>query len=64
MTDVHKGNTLWFDPRVILRDVVAALNAAGLHPVVACELEFYLIDPKRGPDGQISVGALPGRTPS
>ncbi len=64
MTDVHKGKTLWFDPRVILRDVVANLNAVGLYPVVACELEFYLIDPRRGPDGQISVGALPGRTPS
>ena len=64
MTDVQAGKNVWFDPRVILGDVVAACRAAGLHPVVACELEFYLIDPKRGPDGQISVGALPGRTPS
>ncbi len=64
MQDVHAGKTLWFDPRVILGDIVAACRAAGLHPVVACELEFYLIDPKRGPEGQIHVGALPGRTPS
>jgi glutamine synthetase len=64
MTDVTAGAEIWFDPRVILRNVVTACRAAGLHPVVACELEFYLIDPKRGPDGQIFVGALPGRTPS
>jgi glutamine synthetase len=64
MTDVGAGRDLWFDPRVILRDVVRQCRTAGLHPVVACELEFYLIDPKRGPDGQIHVGALPGRTPA
>lgn len=64
MTDVTAGKPIWFDPRVILKDVVGACRAAGLNPVVACELEFYLIDPKRGPDGQIYVGALPGRTPS
>jgi glutamine synthetase len=64
MTDVAAGRPIWFDPRVVLGDVVAACRAAGLNPVVACELEFYLIDPKRGPDGQIYVGALPGRTPS
>ena len=64
MADVHAGKSLWFDPRIILADIVGACRAAGLHPVVACELEFYLIDPKRGPEGQIHVGALPGRTPS
>lgn len=64
MRDANSGKDLWFDPRVILRDIVGRCRAAGLHPVVACELEFYLIDPKRGPDGQIMVGALPGRTPS
>jgi glutamine synthetase len=64
MADVNGGRELWYDPRVILRDVVDQCRAAGLNPVVACELEFYLIDPKRGPDGQIAVGALPGRTPA
>ena len=63
MTDVAAGGELWFDPRVILADVVRQCRAAGLHPVVACELEFYLIDPRRAPDGRIRVGAPPGRTP-
>lgn len=62
MQDVKEGKELWFDPRVLLRDVVGQCRAAGLNPVVACELEFYLIDPKRSPDGRIAVGALPGRT--
>lgn len=62
MLDVHHARELWFDPRVILRDVVAKCRAAGLNPVVACELEFYLIDPRRAADGTISVGTPPGRS--
>ncbi len=64
MVDLAEGKDLWFDPRVILAGVLAQCRAAGLHPVVACELEFYLIDPRRTPDGRISIGALPGRTPA
>jgi len=64
MVDAAEGRELWFDPRVILADVVKQCRAAGLHPVVACELEFYLIDPRRTPDGGITLGALPGRTPA
>jgi len=62
MTDVPDGKELWFDSRVILGDLVARCHAVGLHPVVACELEFYLIDVRRGVEGQIQVGALPGRS--
>jgi glutamine synthetase len=62
MVDVPAGKDLWFDPRVILRDVVARCRAEAVNPVVACELEFYLIDPRRSPDGRIAVGALPGRS--
>jgi glutamine synthetase len=64
MVDAVGGKDLWFDPRVILANVVAQCRAAGLHPVMACELEFYLLDPRRSADGGISLGALPGRTPS
>ncbi len=64
MTDAADGNDLWFDPRVILTNIVGQCRAAGLHPVMACELEFYLIDPCRSADGGITLGALPGRTPS
>jgi glutamine synthetase len=62
MTDVHSGRNMWFDARAILGDLVARCHAAGVHPVVACELEFYLIDVRRGPEGQIHLGALPGRS--
>jgi glutamine synthetase len=64
MVDSAQGHELWFDPRVILADVVAQCRAAGLHPVMACELEFYLLDPRRSADGAITLGALPGRTPA
>jgi glutamine synthetase len=37
------GAPLWYDARQILADVVARCREAGLHPVVACELEFYLV---------------------
>ena len=64
MVDFDEGKDLWFDPRVILANVVAQCRDAGLYPVVACELEFYLIDPRRAADGRISVAALPGRQPA
>ena len=63
MTDTAAGKELWFDPRLILADVVGRCRTAGLLPVVACELEFYLIDPRRAADGGIAIGAPAGRTP-
>lgn len=47
------------DPRHVLAGVVARLAEAGYVPVVAAELEFYVVDPARGPDGQLQ----PPRTP-
>jgi len=38
------------DPRHLLVKVIKRLNAAGFYPVMACELEFYLLDQK--PDGK------------
>ena len=35
------------DPRQLLAKVVDALKADGYEPVMACELEFYLLDQKR-----------------
>lgn len=32
------------DPRHVLLQVIEALKADGYHPVMACELEFYLLD--------------------
>ncbi len=62
MVTMAESANLWFDPRMLLADVVERCRAAGIHPVVACELEFYLIDPRRAADGRISVGSLPGRS--
>jgi glutamine synthetase len=51
----------WFDPRAILGAVVARFADLGLKPVVANELEFYVVDPNRDDKGRISP-ALPARS--
>lgn len=61
MRHVQTKGSLWFDAREVLREVVAQCRHAHVHPVVACELEFYLLDPRRGADGGIALAALPGR---
>lgn len=38
------GRPCVLDPRHVLSSAIAALAARGLTPVVACELEFYLLD--------------------
>jgi glutamine synthetase len=53
------GEAFWYDPRTVLARTVSVLHEAGLRPVVAAELEFYLIDPARGDDG----APLPVRSP-
>ncbi len=52
------------DPRAVLANVLARFAADGLTPVVACELEFYLVDARRSADGgiQLPVGT-DGRVP-
>lgn len=56
----------WFDPRHILQAVVARFAELGLTPTVACELEFYLLAPERGPDGLFPAAtpARQGRDPA
>ncbi|TBU79653.1 glutamine synthetase [Pseudomonas daroniae] len=39
------------DPRHVLVQVIERLQAEGFHPVMACELEFYLLDAKRDAHG-------------
>jgi glutamine synthetase len=65
LRDVAQGERLWWDPRKILADVVARCRADGIHPIVACELEFYLIDPRRHRDAPLAPAASPltGHTP-
>ncbi|NNG04819.1 MAG: glutamine synthetase [Inquilinus sp.] len=45
------GDPFFADPRAVLGRVVDRLATDGLTPVVAVELEFYLIDRRRRPDG-------------
>jgi glutamine synthetase len=40
------------DPRLVLSRVIEALAADGLHPVMACELEFYLLDSRPDVNGK------------
>jgi glutamine synthetase len=40
------------DPRQVLAGVLARFRRRGLMPVVAVEMEFYLMDRKRGPLGE------------
>ena len=46
------GSPFFADPRAVLKRVVDRLAADGLRPVVAIELEFYLIDRRRDADGR------------
>jgi len=48
------------DPRLRLNDVAERLKKDGLHPVVAIELEFYLIDKEAAREGRIEPALAPG----
>lgn len=52
---------LLVNPRNVLRRLERRLRAAGLHPTIAMELEFYLIDPEdRREDGAPLPPIAPG----
>ncbi|RMD64480.1 MAG: glutamine synthetase [Alphaproteobacteria bacterium] len=57
------GRPYPFEPRNVLAAIVERVHALGLKPVVAFELEFYLIDRTRTPDGapQPPVSPVTGR---
>lgn len=48
------------DPRQVLAGVLARFGELGITPVVAVELEFFLIDRERGPDGAPQRPIAPG----
>jgi len=54
------------DPRRVLQRVLDRYAADGMTPVVACELEYYLVDGTRAPDGgvQLARSALTGERPT
>ncbi len=55
----HDRSPFHGDPRHVLENVVARFSPLGLQPVMAVELEFYLVDRERTPAGH----AQPPRQP-
>ena len=55
----HDRSPFYGDPRFVLENVVARFAPLGLKPVMAVELEFYLVDRERTPEGH----AQPPRQP-
>ncbi|MFN3260416.1 MAG: glutamine synthetase family protein [Pikeienuella sp.] len=53
LTDVDWESPNPYDPRAALAGVLARYEAAGLKPVVAPELEFYLVDAEAAPSGHV-----------
>jgi glutamine synthetase len=49
--NTEDGRPWGYDPRVILKNVCSRFEEHGLTPVVAPELEFYLLLEQRNPDG-------------
>jgi glutamine synthetase len=60
MRDLQTGESHFCDPRWVLNRVLEQWRQLELRPVVACELEFYLIDPKRSATGQVVAAPPPG----
>ncbi|WP_284263256.1 glutamine synthetase family protein [Roseicyclus amphidinii] len=49
----QKGNPVPYAPRNVLKRVVDLYNARGLQPIVAPEMEFYLVAPNTDPAREI-----------
>lgn len=60
-----EGEPFMADPRQVLKKKIAEVNAKGFFPVVAFELEFYLLDPELewsdGMPGPVGAAAGPDR---
>jgi glutamine synthetase len=57
MCSLHEldGQVCELDPRAVLQRVIDRFAADGMVPVVACELEFYLVDSRRARDGGLRL---------
>lgn len=58
------GDPLGHDPRNVLARVLERLEALDMRAVTAFEIEFYVIDRKRGPDGAPVLPALLAEVPA
>ncbi|MCV2890300.1 glutamine synthetase family protein [Ruegeria aquimaris] len=59
MCDPETALPYWYEPRAVLDAVAKRFESLGVKPVLALELEFYLIDQKRGPFGEPLPAASP-----
>ena len=67
MTSLHEptGGVIDLDPRAVLAGVIARFAADGLKPVVACEIEFYLVDAgQRDESGAPRIATIGGTRPT
>jgi glutamine synthetase len=55
-----QGRPAWTDPRHVLAGVLARFTGLGLRPVIATELEFYLVCAGDGPVPKPLLGRIPG----
>ena len=53
------GTPFWLDPRNVLRAAIQPLTDMGLHPVIATELEFYLVE-HNGEEFRPKTARIPG----
>lgn len=53
------GTPYWLDPRNVLRGAAQPLADMGLHPVIATELEFYLVE-HNGEEFRPKTARMPG----
>src|SRR3569623_1281255 len=60
------GTAIDLDPRHVLKRVLDRFAADGMTPVVACELEYYLVDLERAAEGALlpARSMLTGQRPS
>ncbi len=60
------GSPCRYDPRHVLQGIIERFGDFGLTPVIACEMEFYLVDRETRADGarQAPISPITGRRPS
>ncbi|HVO47547.1 MAG TPA: glutamine synthetase family protein [Steroidobacteraceae bacterium] len=58
----HDGQPFFGDPRHVLGGVVSRFTRIGLRPVIALEVEFYVVDTRRTRQGGIQPAATPGKS--
>ena len=66
ITSLHErdGQVSDLDPRAVLAGVIARLTTDGLTPVVACEIEYYLLDAARDPGAAPDLARIGGARPT